>query len=49
MQHLPKLSANDVLEYINQNDSKSPNKELLNKGKITYYLIKSLIQEIGKK
>ena len=49
MQHLPKLSANDVLEYINQNESKFPNKELLEKGKITYYLIKSLIQEISKK
>lgn len=49
MQHLPKLSTEKVLEYINQNDSKTPNKNLLLKGKESYYLIKSLIKEISKK
>lgn len=49
MKHLPKLSTEKVLEYINQNDSKTPNKNLLLKGKESYYLIKALIKEISKK
>ena len=49
MQHLPKVNTEEVLEYLNQNDSKTPNKKLLLKGKESYYLIKSLIEEISKK
>jgi predicted glycosyltransferase len=49
MQHLPNLSCEKIIEYIHQNDSKSPNKDLLLKGKESYYLIKSLIKELVKK
>jgi len=48
MQHLPKLNTENVLNYLQQNDAKPPDKKLLLKGRETYYLIKSLIEEITK-
>jgi len=48
MQHLPELSVQNVLTYLNQNNKKMPNKDLLLKGKESYYLIKSLIEETAK-
>jgi len=48
MKHLPDLTAENVIEYIRQNNASSPNKQLLLKGKESYYLIKSLIEETGK-
>lgn len=49
MHHLPKLTSENVFKYLEQNNSKPPDKNLLLKGKESYYLIKSLIKEIGKK
>ncbi len=49
MQHLPKPSIERVLNYIEQKNSKPPDKDLLLKGKESYYLIKNLIKEISKK
>lgn len=49
MMHLPELKSEDVLKYIHENNKKTPNQDLLLKGKESYYLIKSLIEEIGKK
>jgi predicted glycosyltransferase len=46
MQHLPKLKTENVLNYIQQNYAKPPDKTLLLKGKEAYYLIKSLIEQI---
>jgi hypothetical protein len=48
IQHLPDIKTKNVLDYINQNHAKSPDKILLLKGKESYYLIKSLIEEITK-
>lgn len=48
MQHLPELSVQNVLTYLKKNNKKMPNKDLLLKGKESYYLIKSLIEEIAK-
>jgi predicted glycosyltransferase len=48
MKHLPDLTAENVIEYIQENNASSPNKQLLIKGKEPYYLIKSLIEETGK-
>ena len=48
MQHLPKPKTEVVLEYLKQNNTKLPNTNLLLKGKQTYFLIKSLIEEITK-
>jgi hypothetical protein len=48
MKHLPDLTAENVIEYIQENNASSPNKQLLIKGKESYYLIKSLIEETGK-
>lgn len=48
MQHLPDVNTKNVLDYIIQNNAKSPDKKLLLKGKESYYLIKSLIEEITK-
>jgi len=48
MQHLPDVNTKNVLDYINQNNAKSPDRKLLLKGKESYYLIKSLIEEITK-
>ncbi len=48
MKHLPELTTENVLNYIQEKNSKMPNKDLLLKGKESYYLIKSLIEEIGK-
>ncbi|MGN6196978.1 MAG: DUF354 domain-containing protein [Ginsengibacter sp.] len=48
MKHLPDLTAENVIKYVNQNNETSPDKQLLLKGKESYYLIKSLIEEIGK-
>lgn len=49
MQHLPKLTTENVLKYLEQNNSKPADKNLLLKGKESYYLIKSKIKETGKK
>jgi uncharacterized protein len=49
LQHLPKLTAEKAIQCINSNESKTPNQDLLLKGKESYYLIKSLIKEISKK
>jgi hypothetical protein len=49
MQHRPELKAEDVLEYLKQNESKAPNKELLQKGQQAYHLIKQQLKEIYKK
>lgn len=49
MHHHPKISTEIVLEYINQNATKTPNLELLLKGRESYNLIKKLIKEISKK
>ena len=48
MQHLPDVNTKNVLDYINQNNAQSPDRKLLLKGKESYYLIKSLIEEITK-
>ncbi|MGH2564981.1 MAG: DUF354 domain-containing protein, partial [Ginsengibacter sp.] len=49
MQHLPKPNTQSVLKYLEKNNSKPPDNNLLLKGKESYYLIKSLIKETGKK
>ncbi len=43
MKHIPDLKIEKVIEYLELNNEKPPNKELLQKGKETYNLIKSLI------
>ena len=48
MEHLPKPTTENVLEYLKQNNIKPPNTALLQKGKQTYFLIKTLIEEITK-
>lgn len=48
MLHLPNLKTENVLSYLSQNNSKSPDKKLLQKGKESYELIKSLILQIKK-
>jgi len=48
MKHLPYLTAENVVQYMRENNASSPNKQLLLKGKESYYLIKSLIEETGK-
>jgi len=49
MKHFPKITLEKVLEYINQNNSKTPNRNLLLKGKESYTLIKALIKEADNK
>ena len=49
MQHLPKPHTENVLKYLEQNNLKPADRNLLLKGKESYHLIKSLIKEIGKK
>jgi predicted glycosyltransferase len=46
MKHFPTLNIKNVLDYIHQNNAKSPDKKLLLKGKESYYLIKSLIEQL---
>ena len=48
MKHFPTLNIKNVLDYIHQNNAKSPDKKLLLKGKESYYLIKSLIEQLTK-
>lgn len=48
MKHLPNPKTEIVLEYLKQNNAKTPNTNLLLKGKQSYFLIKSLIGEITK-
>ncbi len=43
MIHEPNLSGRFVLEYLESMEKKDPNKELLQKGKETYMLIKNLL------
>jgi predicted glycosyltransferase len=49
MHHLPKLDTENVMRYLEQNNSRPSDKNLLLKGKESYYLIKSVIKETGKK
>jgi predicted glycosyltransferase len=49
MKHMPDISTEKALDYIGQHESKTPNRELLIKGRESYNLIKSVIKEIGKK
>ena len=46
MKHFPKPKTENVLAYLKQNNAKLPNTNLLLKGKQSYSLIKSLIEEI---
>ena len=48
MQHLPKPNTEIVLDYLKQNNAKPPNIKLLLKGKESYFLLKSLIEETKK-
>lgn len=48
MQHLQKPTTEIVLDYLKQNNTKTPNIKLLLKGKRSYFLIKSLIEETKK-
>ena len=48
MKHLPNPKTENVLEYLKQNNTKNPSTALLLKGKQSYFLIKSLIEEITK-
>jgi len=45
MQHLPSPKTQQILDYLEQNQAKSPNKNILIKGKETYNLIKKLLEE----
>jgi hypothetical protein len=47
MLHMPSLKAENILECIDKNNNKSPNKTLLLKGKNSYNLIKTTVQEIA--
>ena len=49
LKHIPQLTAEKALEYIDQEGQKRPNQNLLLKGKESFYLIKSLIKEIKTK
>ncbi len=49
MKHLANPKTEIVLEYLQQNNAKTPDTNLLLKGKQSYFLIKSLIEEITKK
>ena len=48
LKHIPQLTTEKALQYIDQEGQKMPNQNLLLKGKESYYLIKSLIKEISK-
>lgn len=49
LKHIPQLTAEKALEYVDQQGQKMPNQNLLLKGKESFYLIKSLIKEINHK
>lgn len=49
LKHIPKLTAEKALQYIDQEGQKMPNQNLLLKGKESFYLIKSLIKETSDK
>lgn len=48
MEHLPYIKTNDILKVIEAKNKKSPDKELLMKGKDAFKLIKSTLEEIKK-
>ena len=49
LKHIPQLTAETALQYIEQAGHKMPNQHLLLKGKETFYLIKSLIKQPNDK
>lgn len=48
MIHKPDLTGDSAIEYLNSCEQKGANDQLLNKGKETYELIKSLLTNISK-
>lgn len=48
MEHYPQINKEKVIKFMHKNSISMPDKQLLLKGKETYYLIKSLITEIKK-
>jgi predicted glycosyltransferase len=48
MQHFPRPETRRVLDYLQLNQAKSPNRDLLLKGRESYYLIKKLLDETKK-
>jgi predicted glycosyltransferase len=45
MQHLPSPKTQQILDFLEKSQVKEPNKNLLIKGKESYYLIKKLLEE----
>jgi hypothetical protein len=43
--HKPELSANDALEYLSQASQRPPYRELLDKGRRAYVMLRKLVLE----
>ncbi len=43
MEHLPQLTGEEALEYMNHCEQKDPNDQLLKKGEETYHMIKKML------